>query len=85
MDLTIASALNDLNDRIKNNEDYTEELNEKIDQNNINLNNTINQKFEQLKDMIDEDGLTISSSVNDLNTRIGELEILMHELILAIQ
>jgi len=60
-------------------------INNRIDQTVVSINGQINDKYLELKQMINDDGLTVSSSLNDLNTRINELEILIHQLILSME
>lgn len=83
-ELTTSAALNDLNARIidanediaRNTERINKINNEKIPGINLNINtldNKVDRNRTELLQIIDNDSLTISSSLNDLNDRIKSM------------
>lgn len=72
LELVISSALNDLNSRIIDNEDAIEDLSDEIGETIERQLTEVVATINEMTERIDENELTISSSLNDLNTRIVE-------------
>ena len=69
-ELVISSSLNDLNSRIIANGEKIDEVDAKVDELAEEIGDDIDEKLEEIQDDINTIDLTVSSSLNDLNSRI---------------